>query len=127
MTNKNQDKDENLHSLLNRTDQSAAGPKRKRKSVICAAALVCGLCLAAALGVGIWQSGLPGRPVSRPGEGELFQCASPLGIFFLAVFAAVNFLLLVRQHKDVGKSLLDGGNAPGIPAFDYVPDLLWQL
>ncbi len=72
MTNKNQDKDENLHSLLNRTDQSAAGPKRKRKSVICAAALVCGLCLAAALGVGIWQSGLPGR-FPGPGKGSYFS------------------------------------------------------
>ena len=40
--------------------------------------------------------------------------------FFFTVFAAVNFFFLVCQNKDVGQSLLNGGNATGISAVDDI-------
>ena len=40
--------------------------------------------------------------------------------FFFAVFTAVDFLLLIRQHENVGQLLLDGSDAAWIPAFDDI-------
>ena len=48
------------------------------------------------------------------------------GIFLFTVFAAVNFLLLVRQYEDVGKFLLNGGNTSGVSAFDDIFNLLGE-
>ena len=47
-------------------------------------------------------------------------------IFLFTVFAAVNFLFLVRQNKYMIQTLLNGSDAAGIFAFDDVRDLFWQ-
>lgn len=59
---------EMFNSLLERRDRYLAGQRRKRRAVIRAAACACSLCLVVLL-VGLWQSGLPGRPdAPLPGD-----------------------------------------------------------
>jgi hypothetical protein len=50
----------------------------------------------------------------------------PGGIFFLAVFAAVNFFFLVGEDKYLVEPLLHGGDAPRVLAADDVRHLLRQ-
>ena len=47
-----------------------------------------------------------------------------LSVLFFTVFAAVDFLFLIRKDEDMGKLLLDGGDASGILTPDHVFDLL---
>ena len=48
-------------------------------------------------------------------------------VFFLTVFAAVDFTLLVGQEEDLIQLLLNGGNAAGIAAADNIFDFLWEM
>ena len=48
-------------------------------------------------------------------------------VLLLAVLAAVGLRLLIRQIEDVGQLLLDGGDAAGILAVDYIGNLFGEL
>ena len=47
-------------------------------------------------------------------------------VFFLAVFAPVDLLSGIGQHKDVIQLLLDGSDAAGVAASGHILDFLWQ-
>ena len=49
------------------------------------------------------------------------------GVFFFAVFAAVDFLFFIGQEEDLVKLLLDGSDTARIPAGDDILDLLWKV
>ncbi len=47
--------DEMFNSLMERRDRYAAGQRRRREMIVRTVTPLCCLCLAAALGVGIWR------------------------------------------------------------------------
>ena len=48
---------------------------------------------------------------------------SVTSVFLFAIFASVNFVLLIGKNKYLVKALLDGSDASGVAAFDDVLDL----
>ena len=53
--------------------------------------------------------------------------SAALPISLLTVLAAIGLGFLVGQIEDVGQLLLDGGNAAGVLAPDYIGDLSGKL
>ena len=51
---------------------------------------------------------------------------SVTSVLLLTVFTSVNFLLLIRQDKDLIQSLLDRSDAAWVLAADHVDNLLWK-
>ena len=54
---------------------------------------------------------------------RLFIHLEGTAVFFLTVFTAIHFLLFIGKNKNMGKSLLDRGDAPGVFAADDIFNL----
>mgnify|MGYP001702059414 CR=1 FL=1 len=52
---------------------------------------------------------------------------SVTSVFLFAIFASVNFVLLIGKNKYLVKALLDGSDAAWVLTFDDVCDLFWKF